>query len=180
MGAVLVDHFADRAISGDRGAFETLLAPWLDSAFRLAYVMLRDREEAEDVVQEACLNAWTHIGRLEKPEAARAWFLAIVANRSRSHARRPWRRVLRFAQLSGADAAIDEGALADVADLRRALRGLSREHRAILMLRFGLDLPLTETAIALGLSNDGAKSRLRRALSALRAHLGDEEVLIDE
>jgi photosystem II stability/assembly factor-like uncharacterized protein len=65
----------------DASAFETLLRPLIEPGYRLAYSMLQRREEAEDAVQEAALNAWRGIHRLsENTETLRPWFLAIVVN----------------------------------------------------------------------------------------------------
>src|SRR2546430_16006177 len=69
------------ARSTDRAdAFERLITPLLDSAFALACAMLRDRQAAEDAVQEAAESAWRHVLELDPQASSRAWFLKIVAN----------------------------------------------------------------------------------------------------
>src|SRR5215472_384315 len=79
----------DRAREGDAAAFETLLRPLISRGCQLAYSMLRDWVEAEDVVQEAALKAWRALPRL-RPSTTdlRPWFLTIVANQARA-VRRP-------------------------------------------------------------------------------------------
>src|SRR6202158_5478697 len=72
-----------RARAGDGHAFDELLAPVLDPAFRLAMTMLKDRGAAEDAVQEAALKAWRTLGRFRAGAELRPWFLAIVANECR-------------------------------------------------------------------------------------------------
>jgi hypothetical protein len=68
------------AADGDEGAFKTLVGPLIEPGYKLATVMLRDSEEARDVVQEACLIAWRKLVNLRTEGGLRPWFLAIVAN----------------------------------------------------------------------------------------------------
>jgi DNA-directed RNA polymerase specialized sigma24 family protein len=64
----------DRARAGDKRAFEELLQPLIAPAARFAFGMVQDREEAEDVVQEAGLKAW----RPPRKPAGRSAFWAVV------------------------------------------------------------------------------------------------------
>jgi RNA polymerase sigma-70 factor (ECF subfamily) len=66
--------------------------------------------------------------------------------------------------------------LAGLMDLRRALRRLAPSDRAILLLRYGLDLEIAEAAMVMRLKQATAKSRIHRALAKLRGHLRLEEV----
>src|SRR5207253_2323603 len=102
-------------------------------AYRLALVILRSREEAEDAVQEATLKAWLAFVRLRDHGAARAWFLTIVANQCRAVRRGRWFGVLRGGDLpEGSD---DPWPAAErSADLQRALSHLRPEDRTALFL----------------------------------------------
>src|ERR1051326_3953546 len=84
-----------RARAGDGRAFEELLAPVVDPAFRLAVTILGDRTAAEDAVQEAALKAWRALDRVRPDAELRPWFLTIVANECRSLRRSRWWRVIR-------------------------------------------------------------------------------------
>src|SRR2546428_4581430 len=70
--------------------FEAALRPLIQPAFRLAFGMLHDRQEAEDAVQEASFKAWNRRGNLRPGSAMRPWYLAIVANQRRSVRRGRW------------------------------------------------------------------------------------------
>lgn len=104
------------ARAGDGRAFEALLNPVLDPAFRLAMVMLRDRAAAEDATQEAALKAWRKLDRFRPDADFRPWFLGIVANECRTARRSRWLRLLplplefggRGPELDHADARLDQ------------------------------------------------------------------------
>jgi RNA polymerase sigma-70 factor (ECF subfamily) len=154
------------ARSGDASAFALLLDPLWESAHRLAFSMLSEREAAEDAVQEAALKAWRGVRKLRpNTTSVRPWFFTIVANQCRSTRRNRWSSVLRFANL----AQVGRASHADLdrsLDLARALHGLPADVRLVLALRYYLDLPIQEVAEILGISIAATKSRIRRALAA--------------
>jgi RNA polymerase sigma-70 factor, ECF subfamily len=158
------------ARAGDDSAFETLIEPMLDPAYRLANGLLHDRHAAEDVVQESALKAWRKIGRLREGSEMRPWFLGIVANECRSAMRARWWSVIRTVL---PDAAVDSGddAVLEGIDLRRALRSMPAAKRLILVLHWYLDLPLDEIAQITGMSVHAAESRLVRATHELRRRM---------
>jgi RNA polymerase sigma-70 factor, ECF subfamily len=156
----------ERAKAGDGRAFDELLAPVLDPAFRLAMTMLKDRDVAEDVVQESAIKAWRKLGRFRSGAELRPWFLAIVANECRTVMRGRWWGVLRFPDLRRA--APPDASWADRMDLEAALDRLPQRHLLALTLYYHLDLPIEEVARVLGCSAGGARQRIHRALAALR------------
>ncbi len=175
--AVAVDDL-DRAREGNRDALAVLLIPLLDPAYRLAMAILRRREAAEDAVQDACFKAIRAIGRFEGDrERLRPWFLTIVANQCRSHIRRPIWRWLPLSETEVDPGRSVEDQVTRGADLRRELGRLDREQRLVLALFYHLDLPMEEVAAVLGVSVSAARSRLYRAVGALRERLGEAEEL---
>ena len=146
-----------------------LLNPLMMPAYRLAFGMLRNREEAEDAVQEAALNAWRHRATFRSGADPRPWFFAIVANQCRSYQRSPWARLLRRADPATRPEA--ESDLEADLDLRRAVNRLAHGDRLALVLRFYLDLEYDDVAGVLGVSNQAARSRVQRAVRRLRGHM---------
>ncbi len=160
------------ARGGDEAAFDALVGPFVEPAFKLATVMLRNPDDARDAVQEATIKAWQGLRSLRDEAAVRQWFLAIVANQCRSMRRGRWFSVIRLGSIPR-DRAVDDSP--DVAiDLERELAALPQTDRAALFLFFYLDLPLKEVARVLGISPQAAKSRVHRAVTKLR--LGMVEV----
>ena len=164
----------EAARAGDRGAFEALLRPLVDPAYRMAFAMLSDREGAEDAVQEGALRAWRAARRIRPgTESLRAWFFAIVANECRSARRRRWWSVLKLPEIR---LELREPDHAGREDLRRALGRLPADQRLLLHLYFCLDLPFEEIGPVLGLSAAAARARLYRITRKLRPELEMSEV----
>jgi RNA polymerase sigma-70 factor (ECF subfamily) len=147
--------------------FEDLIGPHLEAGYRTALAITRDPYAAQDVVQEAAMKAWRKLGQLHSGVSARPWFLAIVANESRSMRRGRWWSVVRMPHIESGDRNLET----DSIDVRRALSGLPPDDRLVLFLHFYLDLPLEEVAVVLGLSAAGAKTRVYRATRKLRPTL---------
>jgi RNA polymerase sigma-70 factor (ECF subfamily) len=163
------------AKQGDDSAFEALLEPLLQQAYRLAFVMLHDHHAAEDAVQEAALKAWRKVSQLREGSDMRPWFLSIVANQCRSARRTRWWSVIRTETPEGTSAPADDAVLEGL-ELRTALRGMAPDKRLVLVLHWYLDLPLDEIAGVIGTSAHAAESRLLRATNELKrlmeAHRG--------
>jgi RNA polymerase sigma-70 factor (sigma-E family) len=141
---------------------------------RLAYVLLGDGAQAEDVVQEAFLRTFTGLGRLRDRSRADAYLRRCVVNLSRSRLRR------RSAEGRSNEAVhrdCRETTLVGSTDLDtvHAVRALPPRQRAAVVLFYFADLPETEVAATLGCSVGTVKSQLAKARAALARGLGDEE-----
>ena len=175
MGADQRRDLLQRARAGDGLAFDELLSPVLDPAFRLAMTMLADRSAAEDAVQEAALKAWRKLGTFRPESELRPWFLAIVANECRTARRGRWWRVIRSDDAARlAPGVYSDRGWADHMDLDAALSRLAPNHLLALSLYYHLDLPIEEVARVLGCSVGGARQRIHRALVALRPEMAIE------
>lgn len=161
------------AVTDDTILFRQLVSNELDEAFRVACLILGDRLDAEDAVQDALLSAWAARGSLREPDRFGAWFGRIVVNKCRDRRRSPfWSRRLRVA-VAEAPPAIDpvRGDLEIVERdaIRRALSTLDTDHRTVVVLRFFADLSVEEIAARTGARTGTVKSRLHYALASLRA-----------
>lgn len=149
---------------GDGTAFAALVQPHETTAFRVAYVIAGDAQEAEDATQEALVKAWRALNRFRAGEPFRPWLLQIVANEARNRRRSAGRR-LRLALL----AAAEPRAAAPPSDgLLEALNDLPDDARTVLVCRYVLGLSEQETAAILDVAPGTVKSRTSRALERLR------------
>lgn len=154
-----------------RRSFERLIRPELTSAYRLAGYLMGDASAAKDASQEAVLRAWQGFPRLRDEGQFRPWFQRIVANVCNDQMRR--RQVVAFAPLDDPQPEqVDPfRASLDRIALGRALATLKPEHRAVVVLRYLLDLTNEEIADRLRIPNGTVKSRLHYAFVALRREL---------
>lgn len=164
-----------RAQRGDARAFEQLVEPYREIAFRVAYLITRDPSDAEDATQDALVKAWQALARFRPDAPLRPWLLRIAANEARNRRRSTGRRdalALRAAAVSPGEAAPSPEEAAVAADERRrllaALERLPDASRLALECRYLLGLSEEETAAALGVRRGTVKSRLARALDRLR------------
>jgi RNA polymerase sigma-70 factor, ECF subfamily len=171
-----------RARQGDSEAFRSLVERHSRSAFRLAFRMTGNEQDAEDVVQESFLRAYRQLGRFESRAHFGTWLHRIVANCSvdlmRARRSRP-----DHAYPENLDAVVERtpGApgperLARSAEIQRsvvaALSHLSPLERAAFTLRHYEGRSIAEIGHTLGLGTSAAKHSVFRAVRKLRVALG--------
>ena len=162
----------ERARRGDHDAFAVLARAALSRLDAAARLIVRDRELARDVVQDTLLRAWRDLPGLRDPDRFDAWLNRLLTNSAIDEARRRRRRVIEV-ELAPIDTPLPDptSGLADRDQIARAFGRLSPEQRAVIVLCYYLDLPLPEAAASLGVPVGTVKSRLHRAVDAMRAAL---------
>jgi RNA polymerase sigma-70 factor (ECF subfamily) len=150
-------------------AFALLNEARLLQSYRLATLILRDRDEAEDATQEAIVRAWSSWGALRDRSRFDAWFDRILVNVCRNRLRHA--RTIRVVTLDDSfqnPAADSHGATIARLTLEPAFARLSPDQRIIVVLRFWRDLSVDAIAERLGIPAGTVKSRLHYALETLR------------
>jgi RNA polymerase sigma-70 factor (ECF subfamily) len=166
-----------RARAGDHEAFSQVVAATLGRLIAVARLIMRDEDSAQDAVQDAFVDAWKDIRGLRDPDRLEAWMYRLLVHACRTRARREHaRRTLQVRQVrleawQGDVEASSESAVVLHDQVERALRRLSTDQRAVLVLVYYLDLSLADAARVLGIPIGTMKSRLSRATQALRAAL---------
>jgi RNA polymerase sigma-70 factor (ECF subfamily) len=160
------------AKAGDRDAFDRLAMQVIDRLYRVARLILRDTERAEDATQETLVRCWRDLPSLRDPGAFDAWLHRLLMRAITDEFRAASRARSAIAVLRLEPAVRD--ASEDVVlreQLDRGFRRLTLEHRAVLVLRLYVGLSLDETASTLGIPAGTAKSRLHYAMAAMRTAL---------
>jgi RNA polymerase sigma-70 factor, ECF subfamily len=155
------------AQGGSEAAVEELFARHWPDAYRTALLIAHDRAAAEDIAQEAFLAALRALPRFDRRRPLRPWLHRIVVNRAID-----WARARRLRQEVDVDAVPEVAAppardVTGLGALGGALARLSVEHRAVIVMRYLLELTPGEIAAALELPRGTVNSRLRRGLDAL-------------
>jgi len=142
---------------------------------RLAFLMLGDRQAAEDVVQEAFCGLYRAWDRMSDHSHALGYVRSSVLNGCRSALRRSKRvpRPLAVPAAASAEATVLAGERQR--ETVAALRRLPPRQREAVVLRYLAELPEQETAVAMGVSRGTVKSTTSRALAALARMLQEEE-----
>jgi RNA polymerase sigma-70 factor (ECF subfamily) len=174
----MIDEDAElvaRAQAGDRAAFEELVRRHAGGLHAVVQRLVHDRDEAEEVTQEAFLRAWRGIGNFKGDARFFTWLYRIGVNEA-------WRRTSR--RQRGSAGSLEEEAIdpadpragpdaeAELSELRvaleRAVRALDRRYRTALILRDVEGLSTAEAAAIMGMNEAAFKSRLHRARLAVR------------
>lgn len=160
------------AIHGDRDAFEMIIRTSSRTLFAIAYGVLQNREEAEDVVQDAFVKAWKTRWRVRDPEKFPAWLATIARNRARD-VFRARRTVPLTDELSGEPDVSSEAATSGelTREVHAALATLPESHRVALTLRYFDALDYATIERTLGLTNGALRGILGRALQTMRKRL---------
>jgi RNA polymerase sigma-70 factor, ECF subfamily len=170
---------SEQSSVGSASGLAELVLPHLDSAYNLARWLVRNDEDAEDVVQEACLRAFQYAGGFRGGDA-RAWLLTIVRNTSYTWLRktRAYEPVVQFDEevhTSGIGTPNPEELLFQNADGRlveKALSELPARFREILVLRELEGLSYKEIADIMGVPMGTVMSTLSRARDRFRKGAG--------
>jgi len=173
-----------RVLAGDTAVFEVLMRRYNQRLYRVARGILRNHADAEDVLQQAYLNAYAHLHQYEHRGSFAGWLTRIAVRGA----------FARHRQLAGATAlesTVGDGPLDSIPspspdpeqaalsgelreDLETIIDSLAQTYRPVFVLREVEGLSTSETAEALGLSEDVVKTRLRRARAMLRGALAGD------
>jgi RNA polymerase sigma-70 factor (ECF subfamily) len=167
-----------RVLAGETGLFEILMRRHNEQLYRAARAILRDEREAEDVMQEAYVNAYSHLAQFDRRAKFSTWLTRIAVYEALGRVRRRG----RYESLEGSMETFmptattpdperhafgrELGAL-----IESAVDRLGNGYREVFMLRQVQGLSTAETAEVLGVSEDVVKTRFSRARHALQHDL---------
>jgi len=183
LGQALSDvEVVRRVREGETALFEILMRRYNQRLYRVARAILKDDAEAEDVMQQAYLNAYMHLDQFAERAAFSTWLTKIAVYEAIARSARPGAAASRTSVESGEDAMVhiqdsqpDPEHQAFATELRSllesAVEGLPEPHRIVFTLRQIEGLSTTETAECLDISEENVKTRLHRARALLRADL---------
>jgi RNA polymerase sigma-70 factor (ECF subfamily) len=156
-----------------------LLSGYGPELHAVAFLIVRDRAAAEDIVADSLITALDRGATLRDAGALRPWLLRIATNKALRHRQRAGRIV----ELDVVEPVARSAGGPDVDDrlaLWQAVTSLPPRMRAAVALRYYLDLPVDAVASVLGVSPNTVKTQLKSALAALRIALADEPIALGE
>ncbi len=166
-----------RAQAGDEAAFGELVRRHLDRAHAVAFRILREREDARDVTQDAFVRAWRALPRFEGRSEFGTWLTRIVTNLALNRVRRDRMRTAasidEMGDLRDPTAGQPRGGAMAERRIAEAIAALPPVQRAVFVMRFQEDLSVKETAERLGCSEGAVKASSFHAIRKLRVALAD-------
>jgi RNA polymerase sigma-70 factor (ECF subfamily) len=174
------DELVELCQAGDRQAFEEIFTLYRDDVFRFAYLVVRDANLAQDVVQEAFLKVFRSIGRFQHRSSFKSWLYRIAVNEAITLLRR---RKIKEELDPMPDAASGQGMVQNARDwqpeeavleseerhiLRGAIDHLDPVHRSVVVLKYFHEFSDTEIGAIIGCPPGTVKSRLHKARELLR------------
>jgi len=183
-------QWIERARRGDLGAYDVLVQAHQEAAFRAAYVITHDADDAQDTAQDAFVRAYDALGRFDARRPFRPWLLRIVTNAALNRIKASRRRQAMIERYGTREVQTQDLPATEARVLTRersrrvwdALGRLKPDDQRLLVLRYFLDLSEAELAQVFDVAAGTVKSRLHRALAklrdAIRAH--DPDLLESE
>ncbi len=184
MSGISDNELVARHLEGDTRAFGELVARYMKAVYNFVYLYARNEGDAEDITQDAFMNAWKGLRAFDRSRAFKPWLFSIAKNASLNWLKK--KKPVLFGDIAreggGADfeeTIPDEAPLLEevfeerdlVARVEEAMRELPPEQQAVIVLHHTEELSFREIAEMSEVSLDTVKSRYRRALIALRGKL---------
>jgi RNA polymerase sigma-70 factor (ECF subfamily) len=175
---------AVRALRGDKDAFDDIFDRYRGLMLRTAYSIVKDRDSAEDAVQNALIQAWQHLPSLRETGALRSWLMRIVVNQCISFKRRLTRSTKFLLQSIAEQETYLASQMADDAtgcmernwDLAQAIEKLPAKQQTVIALHYYQGMTLAEMSQALHTSENTLKKRIQAGLKNLRQMLRATEI----
>jgi RNA polymerase sigma-70 factor (ECF subfamily) len=173
------EEIVRRVVAGETALFEILMRRYNQRIYRAVRSILRDESEAEDAMQQAYVNAYSHLHQFAARSSFATWLTRIAINEALARVKpRPLRLVedtdgTLMNEIESNQPNPEQQAVAS--ELKNAVEteigSLPESYRSVLMLREIEGLSTSETAECLGINDDLVKQRLHRARTMLRDNL---------
>ncbi len=167
------EEIVARVLGGETALYEILMRRHNQRLYRAARAILRDENEAEDVMQEAYVRAFQHLGQFAGEAKFSTWLTKIAIHEALARTRKRSRVETMDFEIESPARNPEQETLDSESHrlIEEAVDALPENYRTVFMLREVEGLSTAETAAALGIAQETAKTRLHRARGLLRRHL---------
>lgn len=159
-----------KAVKGNKKCLEELLVLHSDQLYRSAFLYVRNREDALDVVQEASYKAFKSIGKLKNEKFFLTWLTRILIHCSYEVLNKKKKEIpIEIMKERNVDRTEQE---IESLDLMEAINQLNEKHKDAIILFYFHDLPITEVAKIMNIPENTVKTYLSRGKEKLKKSLG--------
>lgn len=162
-----------RAVKGDKEAFSNLMKNNKEYLYRVAFMHMKNQDDALEVVHETVYKAFISINGLKKPEYFRTWITRMLINTAMDSIKKRERH-MAIEDIQRCEEYILETNSDISLDLRKELDELKDDYKNVITMKYLQDMKIREIAKAIGKSENTVKTNLRRGLKILKTRLGDD------
>ena len=162
-----------RAVNGDKESFIKLIEPIKAKLYKVAFVYLKNEDDALDCIHEAIIKAIRSINTLKEPQYFNTWITRITINVCKDYIRKNNRVVLVDIKDYENDLFTEDNQSDVKEDINSALNKLSESERKLIVMRYLEDKSLKDIAFKTSKPLGTVKSKLNRTLKKLRVYMGE-------
>lgn len=160
-----------KAIKGNKKAFQDLILKEQSSLYKMAYLYVKNEDDALDIVHESVYKAYVSIKNLKEPNYFLTWLTRIVINTAIDFIKK--KKLISEVPVEQIQA-IGQGKIEDRLDLLDAINQLEDRFKTIIILRYYKDFSVKQIAYALNCPEGTVKTQLFRATNKLRCYLRED------
>lgn len=161
------------AVNGDKESFIKLIEPIKANLYKVAFVYLKNEDDALDCIHEAIIKAIKSINTLKEPQYFNTWITRITINVCKDYIRKNNRVVLVDIKHYENDLFTEDNQSDVKEDINNALNKLSESERELIVMRYLEDKSLKDIAFKTNKPLGTVKSKINRTLKKLRVYMGE-------
>lgn len=163
----------EKAASGDKESFKTLIEPVKDSLYKVAFVYLKNEDDALDCVHDAIIKAIKSLKKLKEPQYFNTWITRITINVCKDYLKKKSKMVIVDINECEGDFVTDGFEIEEQEEIKSILNKLSDKERDVIVKRYLEDKSLKDISTSMKLPVGTVKSRISRSLKKLRVYMGE-------
>lgn len=173
---IVINKLVKKAQKGDERAYTALFKHYEVDIYRMAYVYVKNQEDALDVVQETAYKSFSKIKTLNNSEYFKTWLIRIAINIALNHLKREQKIVHLKPEYAETLPANEKEDISLQITLKDLIEELNEREKSVVILRFYADYTIAEVSSILDLPLGTVKTILYRSLEKLRIKIKKEDI----
>ncbi|MEB5453997.1 MULTISPECIES: sigma-70 family RNA polymerase sigma factor [Virgibacillus] len=172
---VIINQLVKKAQKGDEKAYIILFKKYEEDIYRMAYMYVRNQEDALDIVQETAYKSFDQIKTLKQPEYFKSWLIRIAINTAINQLRKK-KNIVHLRPDHIDIMCANEHDVPLQMTLKELIEGLNENEKSVLLLKFYADYTINRISGILDMPIGTVKTILYRSLEKLRKQLNKEDI----
>lgn len=176
MEVIVIKQLVKKAQKGDEKAYITLFKQYEVDIYRMAYIYVKNQEDALDIVQETAYKSYSQIKTLKNQEHFKTWLIRIAINNALSHLKKEKKVVHLKPEYADIFSTNQNEDISLQITLKDLIEGLNENEKSVVLLRFYADHTISEISSILSIPLGTVKTILYRSLEKLRMKMKKEDI----